>query len=74
MTMTNLKSAAGVNLREVKEYFYQNYSHISFDWSDTKLIKYLNQSYVARVGNNMPIICDMLADHLLANDECDVQE
>jgi hypothetical protein len=72
--MKNLKVTSGIDLEELKNYMTKNFSHITFDYSDAELVGYLNQNYVFKLGNNIPAVCNLLVDHLLANGECDVQE
>lgn len=65
--MKELKITSGINLDELKEYFREHYGYIDFDFTDKQLVQYLNQNYVAKIGNNIPVVCNLLADHLLAN-------
>ena len=62
-----MKVTSGINLESLKDYMRVNYPHISFDYTDEEITSYLNQNYVFKLGNNIPAVCDLLADHLLAN-------
>lgn len=65
--MKELKITSGIDLNELKEYFREHYGYIDFDFTDEQIVQYLNQNYVAKIGNNIPMVCNLLADHLLAN-------
>lgn len=65
--MKELKITSGIDLNELKDYFREHYGYIDFDFTDEQIVQYLNQNYVAKIGNNIPMVCNLLADHLLAN-------
>lgn len=65
--MNELKITSGIDLEELKTYFRENYGYIDFDFTDEQLVAYLNQNYVFKLGNNIPKVCNLLADYLLAN-------
>lgn len=55
-----------VSISELKEYFQLHYGFIDLEMTDSELREYLNQGYIIRLGSNLPMIADLLADHLLA--------
>lgn len=67
MKEKGLKITSGIDLNELKDYFSRHYGYIYFDYEDVQIVQYLNQNYVAKIGNNIPVVCNLLADHLLAN-------
>jgi ABC-type Fe2+-enterobactin transport system substrate-binding protein len=69
--MTKLKITSGIVLEELKSYFNEYYSYLNIDCSDitdTELVQWLNQNYVFKLGKDLAKVCDLLRDHLLAND------
>jgi actin-like ATPase involved in cell morphogenesis len=61
-----MRVTSGINVESLKNYMREQYPHISFDYTDEEIISYLNQNYVFKLGNDIPKVCNLLADHLLA--------
>lgn len=71
--MRKLRQAPGfIRYREsLKQYFRENYSHISLEMSETELDMWILESPFMMEVSRM---ADMLADYLLANGLAEVQE
>jgi len=60
-------------MKEVREYFQKNYSHIDF-WSvsDSDITEFLSRPYL--VGLSFERKMDCLYDYILSQNLCDVEE
>jgi hypothetical protein len=60
-------------INEVRNYFSNNYGHISLDQlSDGFILEFMSREYLERLSFELKMDC--LYDHILAQDLCDVVE
>jgi hypothetical protein len=62
-----------VTVKQLKDYFYTHYSHISLDMSDEEIEDYLRQDYI-RKCKDVPQIANLLSDYILSQGFGDVEE